>query len=232
MDQQAASVGTRVVMLATIIASILLITIKTTKYVQYFSFPGARALVVQTIGLLLVYFIAIAWPARLRVAAARSLYATQLGMVAALVQVIHLFAERFVSLPRPWDGWLTLGFMLATFVTWGAVGFQAGKRGLSLKAAVTTTVWSAVVTMTIVVLIGILLEWWIAPMPLESMRAWAEFQRSGWADLYAFSIANVLDSASSHLFVGPAIACLFGAAGYGAARFIAPASRLHSKEKT
>ena len=223
--------GTRVVMLAAIIASILFITIKTAKYAQYFSFPGARALVVQTIGLLLVYFIAIAWPTRLGVAAARSLYATLLGMVAALVQVIHLFAERFVSLPRPWDGWLTLGFMLATFVTWGAVGFQAGRRGLSLKAALTTTVWSAVVTMTIVVLVGILLEWWIAPVPLESMRQWAEFQRSGSTDLYAFSIANVLDSASSHLLAGPLIASLFGPAGYGAARLKRPASRMRFEPK-
>ena len=216
-------------LLATVIASIVLITIKTRMYVSFFSFPGAKALVVQTILLLLAYCLAIAWPNRLGGLAVRSLVATRLGIIAALVQVIHLFTERFVSLPRPWDGWLTLGFMLATFLIWAAVGFWARKHGLRLKAACMASAWCAIVTMTIAVLIGILMEWWITPVPLESMRTWAEFQRSGGTDLYAFSIANVLDAASSHLLAGPLIACLFGIAGSQTARLFAPAPRSHTE---
>jgi hypothetical protein len=231
MHEKAASEGARLVLLATVIASILLISIKTTMCVSFFSFPGARALVVQTILLLVAYCLAIAWPDRSGGAAVRSLFATRLGIIAGLVQVIHLFTERFASLPRPWDGWLTLGFMLATFLIWAAAGFRARKHEHRLKAACLSSAWCSIVTMTIAALIGILMEWWIAPVPLESMRAWAEFQRSGGTDLYAFSIANVLDSASSHLLAGPLIACLFGIAGYQVAPLIASAPRSHTEPR-
>jgi hypothetical protein len=37
-----------------------------------------------------------------------------------------------------------------------------------------------------------------------------EFKRSGWTDIHAFTIANTLDSALSHLIVGPIIGVVFG----------------------
>ncbi|HEY0758082.1 MAG TPA: hypothetical protein VGD59_02375 [Acidisarcina sp.] len=67
--------------------------------------------------------------------------------------------------------------------------------------------------MSIAVAAGIPLELFLAPTPLEPMRAWPEFQRSGWTDLYAFGIANTLDSAISHLLIGPIVGAIFGTFG-------------------
>ena len=231
MREEMSSTNSRVVMAAAAAASMALIAIKTTQYPKFFSLSGAKALVVQTILLLIAYGLVIAWPDRSIGETFRPRYAIRLGLAAAVVQVIHLLTERMIAPPRPWDGWITLGFMLATFLFWAATGFQGRKRRVSFKAACAASVWCAIVTMTIAVLFGILLTWWIAPAPLESMRSWAEFERTGWNDLYAFSIANVLDSAFSHLVAGPVIAFLFGSAGYGAARLMALAPQLHAEPK-
>jgi hypothetical protein len=49
----------------------------------------------------------------------------------------------------------------------------------------------------------------ITPKP-EYVVTWGEFKRSGWTDVHAFTIANTLDSALSHLIVGPIVGAIFG----------------------
>ncbi len=229
MNDETASRAIRVLLLATTLASMILIGLHTAQYTRFFALPGARALTAETILLLIGYCLIIGWPERRVRTTLRPLYATRLGITAALVQVIHLFLERFVRWPRPWDGVVTLGFMVVTFLIWAAAGFQARTRNRSFNAACIASGWCAIVSMSLTVLVGMLLEWWIAPLPLKLMRDWAEFQRSGWNDLNAFAIANVLDSASSHLIEGPLIALVFGAAGYTAARLAGSPPRLHAE---
>ena len=230
VNEEGTSRRARAALLAGAGASLALIAIKTLNYAPFSSLPGAKALVIEPVILFLAYGLVFAWPDGSRMAL-RPVYATVLGICASFVQAIHLIVERFVVLPPPWEARLTLSFMLATFLFWAAAGFQSRKRGLSFNTGCAASIWSAMVTMTIAMLFGIVLTWWIAPVPLESMRAWAEFQRSGWNDLYAFSIANVLDSASSHLLAGPLIACLFGSAGYGVAHLIISAPPLHARPR-
>jgi hypothetical protein len=45
------------------------------------------------------------------------------------------------------------------------------------------------------------------------VSTWPEFRSSGWADATAFGIANRVDSAYSHLLVGPLVGALTGAIG-------------------
>ncbi|MFZ1087052.1 MAG: hypothetical protein WAN35_18975 [Terracidiphilus sp.] len=190
------------------------------------SLPGAVALIAEAILLLAVYATAVMWPQGRIAFVLRPQFATRFGAVAGLLQIIHLLVERFTSFPTPWDGRITLAFMLATFLLWGFAGYHAAGAGFSFLPACLSAIWSAMVTMTIAVFAGTLLEFLIAPIPVESMRAWAEFQRSGWNDLYAFSIANTIDEASNHLFIGPIVACIFGAIFFGFYRFFRKPNRL------
>jgi hypothetical protein len=193
-----------------------MILYKVFSYPPLRSLPGASATIVEAIVLLTLYAIAIGLPFGRNSAPFRLQFATKLGLIAGVFQIIHLLVERFVSIPQPWDSPVTLAFMLATFLFWGYAAFRAGQLGASLVAAILAAIWSAIVSMTVAVFFGTLLELFLAPVPLESMRTWAEFQRSGWNDLQAFSIAETIDSASSHLFIGPIVACIFALFGYSA----------------
>jgi hypothetical protein len=204
----------RLSLLAAVLLTLGVIGIRVLGYPPLLSLPGSTTLIGGAVFLLFCYGVAMVWPPNRRDCPLRLQFATMLGAVGGLIQVIHLLVERFSSVSQPWNGIVTLAFMLVTFLVWGFVGYRARERGLSLGASCLAAVWSAMATMTIAVLAGTLLEFYIAPIPLEDMKAWAEFQRSGWNDLAAFSIANTLDETSTHLIVGPVVACLFGALGY------------------
>jgi hypothetical protein len=50
-------------------------------------------------------------------------------------------------------------------------------------------------------------------LPLDRAGVtWREFKRSGWTDVHAFTIANALDAALSHLIIGPVVGAIFGGA--------------------
>ena len=225
----ATSLQVRLGLLAAIIATLALIAIKTFGYAPFFSLPGTRGLTAETMFLCCCYGLAFTLTARNQGVRLRPKFAARLAAIAGLIQVIHLLVERYVSFSRPWDGIITLAFMLATFFIWGCAAYIARGLGLSFFEACAAAVWCSMVTMTIAVFCGALLEWYVAPVSLESMRGWQEFQRTGWNDLFAFSIGNTLDSATSHLLMGPLIACLFGSAGYGVSRLLGSSRQLRSE---
>lgn len=129
----------------------------------------------------------------------------------------HLGIERFNLLSPMWNGKVTLAFMLSTFLLWGYAGYGARREGMDFVSTCLVAVWSALISMTIAVTAGTLLEYYVAPIPLEEMRNWPEFLRSGSTDLRAFAIANTLEEASTHLAVGPMVAAIFGSVGFGLA---------------
>ena len=211
---QTTSRSTRITLLIAIAATLCMIAAKLLSYSQLVYLPGAIAMIAEAFLLLAVYAFAVAWPQGRIGFLLRPQFATLLGAIAGVLQIIHLLVERFIAFPSLWNGLVTLAFMLATFCFWGVTGYRAHVLGLSFIPACLAALWSAVVTMTTAVFAGTLLELFIAPIPLESMRAWGEFQRSGWNDLYAFSIANTIVEVSTHLFVGPIVACIFGTIGF------------------
>jgi len=208
----------RLSLLTAVLLTLAVIAAKVLAYLPLLSLPGAFALIGGAYALLSCYGVAMVWPSNRLDASLRPHFAAILGTIGGLIQLIHLLVERFTSLPGVWNAIVTLAFMLATFLVWGYVGYRSRALGLSIGKSCLAAVWSAIVTMTIAVLAGTLLELYIAPIPLDEMRTWIEFQRSGWNDLTAFSIANTLDEASTHLLVGPVVASLFGALGYGLSR--------------
>jgi hypothetical protein len=215
----------RLSLLAAVALTLVTIGFKVLSLGHLFAPGGLTVLIAEVVLLLLLYGVVIAWPARSRGVLLRSEFATAWGAVGGVLQVIHLLVERFSSFRRPWDGVITLAFMLATFLLWSYVGYRARSQGLSFGSSCGVAMWSAVVTMTIAVMAGTLLEFVMAPYPLEAVSEWAEFKRSGWTDVRAFSIANTLDAASSHLLIGPIVACVFGGLGCALWSLLHPSAR-------
>jgi hypothetical protein len=202
----------RFTLVFTTILSLAMMGIRVSSYPSMLRLPGATAFVVEVVGLLLLYGAVLFWGSG-SVPYKLLLRGTTIGLIAASVQIIHLVCERFVSFSGRWNGAVTLAFMLTTFILWGVTGFIAARSGQATPTSIWLAVWSAVVTMTIVVAAGFALEFFLSPTPPESMLSWPEFKRSGWTDVRAFAIANTLDAAFSHLLIGPVVAAIVGTAG-------------------
>jgi len=202
----------RLALVFTTILSLAMMWIRISAYTSMLRLPGATALVVEVAGLLLLYGAVFLWgggsmPPKL------FLRGTTIGLIAGSVQIIHLLWERFANFSGTWNGVVTLAFMMTTFLLWGVTGFIAAQSGQATTTSIWLAVWSAVVTMTLTVATGFALEFFLSPTPPDSMLSWPEFQRSGWTDVRAFAIANTLDSAFSHLLIGPAVAAIVGTVG-------------------
>ena len=210
----------RLSLLTAVALTLGMIVARVLAYSTLVSLPGAVNMIAEAFVLLIAYAVVIAWPQGRISPSSRPQFATLLGAIAGVLQLIHLLVERFCSLSSKWDGRLTLVFMLATFLVWGCAGYRARALGLPFASACLAALWSAMVTMTIAVLAGTAIELFIAPIPPDAMRTWAEFQRSGWNDLAAFSIANTIDEVSTHLLIGPAVSCFVGPLGFAVYRLI------------
>ncbi len=209
------SVAVRLSLVVLILATLGMIGAKVWSYPALMRFAGAKSILAEVVLLLAAYGVVMTLPNSRSAVLRRPRYATALGLAGGGLQILHLLIERFVSLPKPWDGVTTLLFMLGTFFPWGYAGYMARRRGATLAGALASAIWCACVSMVLAVTAGTLVEYVLAPIPLIEMRAWAEFGRSGWSDVRAFSIANTLDEASTHLLIGPVIAIVFGLAGSG-----------------
>ncbi len=141
------------------------------------------------------------------------------ALAATLVQTFSILDERFAVVPSGFSAAVALASMLLTFTLWGIAAGSVRRAGASVFPSILAGSVCAAISMSFAVCFGILLELYLAPYPLASMRFWPEFQRSGGTDLGAFAIANTLDSASSHLALGPIVGAICGAIGTFAARF-------------
>lgn len=192
--------------------SLGLIVVRVAVYPAYFRMPGAAMILAQAVVPIILYCTLLLWRRReSSIPHAAQVRFAVLGLAAGLLQAIHVVFERFVELPGKWSSFVVLGFMLATFSIWASAGYQSALAGFPILVSIRQSVWTAVVTMTIAVAAGTALELYLAPIPPESMRHWAEFERSGWSDIQAFAISNTLDSVATHLMLGPIVAAVLGA---------------------
>jgi hypothetical protein len=217
----------RIALVVTTTLSLAMMGIRVFSYRAMLRQPGATALLIEVTGLLLLYAAVLYWGAA-SVSPPLLRPATTIGLIAGSLQAIHIVCERFVNLPGAWNGAATLAFMLTTFILWSLAAFIAARSGQAIPTSIWLAVWSAFVTMTVTVVAGFALEFFVSPTPLDAILSWPEFKRSGWTDVRAFSIANTLDSALSHLLIGPVVAAIVGSG----ASLLGRASRIFPRHKT
>jgi len=202
----------RFALLAGITLSLALMSIKIFFDRPLLAIPGGSAYILETTAVLLLYGVCIVWATRSGGPLGRNvlLSGTTLGLVAAVVEIAHLAAEDFVQFGPPWDAITALTSMFVTFLIWGVAGYRGARRAGAIAPGVLAGCWSAIVTTAILVPFGFALEfYWAMPKP-EYVVTWGEFQRSGWTDVHAFTIANTLESALEHMVESPIIGAIFG----------------------
>lgn len=204
----------RIVFSDLILLSIALAVFRVHQYRPYLSMLGALTFLLKTCILLLVYgaavFLSTRSPSPPRDKALHR--GTIFGVTGGGLLSVHLLIENTVDFGRLANGAVTLSFMLSVFLLWSICAFTQARSGESFPLAVFSGVWSALTNMLITVAFGFTLLYFMGPPPQE-VAAWNEFHRSGWSDARAFAIADTLDSANSHLMIGPVIGLVFACAG-------------------
>ncbi len=216
----AAGVSTvRLALLLGIILNLAMIGVRVFFYRPLLVMPGGLKFVIEPAVLLIVYALLVVWatsradPLRQRILQ----IGTPLGLLGGMVQIVHMLLENLVNFGAA-NGTVTLSSMLLTFLLWGVAGYRASHTTKSIGLGALTGSWSALVTMLVAVTFGFALLYSSIPR-LDYVATWPEFQRSGWEDVHAFSIANTLDSGFSHLLIGPIVGVLFGGVAGIIARF-------------
>ncbi len=200
----------RLTLLLGILLNLAMIGVRVFFYRPLLVMPGGLKFVLEPALLLIVYALLVMWttshtdPLRQRILQT----GTPLGLLGGIVQIVHMFLENLVNFGAA-NGTVTLSFMLLTFLLWGVAGYRASRTTTSTGVGALAVSWSALVTMLLAVTFGFALLYSSIPR-LDYVATWPEFQRSGWGDVHAFSIANTLDSGFSHLLIGPFVGALFG----------------------
>lgn len=209
---RATPISIRFDLLLGVALSLTMVGIQIFRYRPLLAMPGGPASVVETATVLLLYGIITTWMTGRYAPALATvlLVGTPVGLAAAAVQIAHLATENFVHLVSQWEGIASLTFMLGTFLIWGVAGYRSARIAGAIAPAVAAGSWSAIVTMTTLVTFGFTFEFYLVPPKPEYVATWGEFIRSGWTDARAFAIANTLDSALSHLILGPIVGAICG----------------------
>jgi len=194
-----------------------MVAVAVLRYRPLLSMPGGITIVIEAVAALVAFGALIIWIPRLATQAVFSA-GVSLGALAAVVQVMHLVVERFVHIAPSVEGFVSLTFMLTTFLLWGVAGFRAASESGAMKFGATVGLWSAIVTMTLVVAAGFLSEFFLAPPNSAEVAEWAEYLRSAWNDPRAFALANTMESGMSHLILGPVVGAVCGVAGGAVSR--------------
>jgi hypothetical protein len=210
--------ATRFVLLAFLLVTSILVTVRLSEYKSYFVQHNAGTYVVQLFVILIAYVIAIVFVGRLKGTFWVGIFrlAMIFGLASGLLEILTIGAENNIfafRIPQ------LLG-ILSVFAIWGVAGFSGTLTLKSVKAGVLSSIASAAICMLIGVASGVWVEMFVAPPNPAIVASWQEFKRSGWTDPGAFQIANTLDSAFGHLLLAPVVGMVFGVIGSGLGRVL------------
>lgn len=211
---------TRLSLLTGIALALFMMSTKVFFYRPLFALPGGKTFVIEAAVLLLAYAVVVFWTTDSDDPVRHSmLLATSLGLIGGFLQIASMTQEEFMNLGPRWNGIAAFSLLFCTFMTWGIAGYRAARGTGAVRSGAMAGLWCAVITMSMAVLFGFLVEFYLAVPKPEYVMTWGEFKRSGWSDVHAFTIANTLDSAFSHLMAGPVLGIVLGGAASLIARF-------------
>ena len=199
-------------LLALIAINIAMAAVGVARHPAFFGHPGARALVLELICVLLAYAVVVLFLARTHGRYWNSILRAAMifGILTGAFEAVNIGIENDIPLAVH-SPVLPIGFMLVMFTTWGIAGFRSACSLRSIRAGLLAAGFSAGICMLIGVAVGFSVELFLAPPEPTYVSTWAEFRRSGWADPRAFGAANTLDSGLTHLVVAPIVGLFFGA---------------------
>jgi len=155
-------------------------------------------LLLEPLALLFVYAALVA-----RIARRRLRYATAWGVCSGVFSVAQIFQETYLHSPA--RTLLTWVFVIGMFLPWLLAGYQA--------RTVIAGVWSAMISMLLTIAFGWSELLWDLPGAIARNLGSPDLARSGWTDLHAFAIADLLQAGFKYLLVGPIIGAVLAGLG-------------------
>jgi hypothetical protein len=133
--------------------------------------------------------------------------ATRIGLVIGAVWLVNHTVEVFTDAGSAFSAL----FFGAVFLLLAFAGLVGARRTGRVGAGVLTAVWAAMGSSLILVAYGLVLAYLF--MGRMALIEAPDFAHSGMHDPAAFTVANAIFSASSHLLEAPVIAAVFGLVG-------------------
>jgi hypothetical protein len=170
---------------------------------------GATAFLLSGAGLL-AYAIAAGWARRSSSAGVRTALrlGTIVGCCIAAVAVICHCVEISISLPPAVGAVLGGGMWGVMFLGFGIACSATVMRGHPIPLGIASSVWSAMVSIAILVACALTIGFVFMPHMQQILSA--PYTASGMTDPESFVIRHEVGNASSHLFIAPVIGLLVG----------------------
>ena len=191
--------------------NIAMAVVATAHYPAYWRQPSASLFLIEAIGALLAWALALLLLARAPLPLHIWQLASRFGLLSGALEILNVTLENLA--PAFWHGpALSITFMLLPFLLWttGAALAARSAERRPLRTGILTAILSSGLCMLLSVAAGFLLEFFLAPPSTAAVATWPEFLRSHWTDPRAFALANTCDSAFTHLLIAPIIAAILG----------------------
>jgi hypothetical protein len=150
--------------------------------------------------------------------------ATFFGIIAALLEIIHISIENFGHLNAHSETVSTGIFMGGLFLLFALSGLKITLKKSSVVSGMLGAFWTAVVCMIIVMTFGLSqLFWSFAAIEAHDIGD-PDFIRTGWNDIHAFVIADIFEACFKILLIGPIIGIILGSLSAVIARLLSRGS--------
>ena len=212
----------RIVLLIVIAINIIMMIIATFMYSPLLTMPHSYTYILE-LGVMLLLYIAIV------IGATKASFdlnticiATFFGVIASLLEIVHISIENFGHLKSQAETVSTGIFMGGLFFLFALAGYRITIVKREVVAGVLGASWSAVVCMLIVMTFGLSQLFWSFGSIEKHDIGDPDFVRTGWTDMHAFVIADIFEACFKILLMGPIVGIFFGLLGAVIARFFIP----------
>ena len=208
----------RRILLVLIAINIIMAIIATFMYPPLLTMPHVYSYIVELGIILLVYIIIVIWVTRFSEDINVLRVATFFGVIASLLEIVHISIEDFTHLDAH-TGTVSTGiFMVGLFLIFAVSGFCTTINKRKMFSGMWAASWSAVVCMLIVMTYGLSQLFWSFDAIAKTDIGNPDFTRTGWTDMHAFVIADIFEACFKVSFLGPILGIIFGLVGAAIAR--------------
>jgi hypothetical protein len=203
----------RITFIGLIIVNFVVTIIATFMYPPLLSMPHSILYVLELGIILLVYIFLVIFITRNSTNQTIVRRGILFGLLASLLEIIHITVEIFGGLSSKAETISTGIFMFGLFIIFGITGFIITKNCRKIILGLLGGFWSGIVCMLIVMTYGLSQLFWSFHALEVHNTGNPDFIRSGWTDMHAFTIADIFEASFKILFLGPFIGMLFGFIG-------------------
>jgi hypothetical protein len=177
---------------------LVLLTVRVILYPAFFAMPGALTFLCEPLLPLGVYAIVIGALPRITLRIPHRLTMLHIGAMAGLlggtIEVVSTALESLVSLPQVIVSVTTGVAQVSLFLAFAAAGFFCSRRTRRFWSGLSAAICSAMVAIVVVVTFGFVLINLFLPTLAHDEIDDPDYLRSGWTDVRAFAIANLIPS--------------------------------------